>query len=74
MPRLLIIRGTVAKARQVKPGEVIEVSDQDAQTLLALKRAIPAPDDEPEAAVKPAGETTTPRRRTKRRGKTVDSE
>jgi hypothetical protein len=44
MQSIEIIRSTVAAGRHVTPGEIIQLSDQDAFVLIRLKKAVPVVD------------------------------
>lgn len=45
--KLIITRQTVAAKRVVRPGEVIEVSEQDARILLSGNKATPYTEPQP---------------------------
>ena len=51
--QVLIQRQTVANHQDVYPGEIHDVSDQEARLLFSLGKAIPAPEKPAKAKAKP---------------------
>jgi hypothetical protein len=52
--KVLITKNTVCNGEVAAIGETVEVSDKDAAYLLALKKAVPAPEPERGAVVETA--------------------
>lgn len=75
--KILILTNTVCGGVAVDAGQVVDASEKDARTLLAMRRAVPAPPEQPKvaevAAVEPprAAVKATPKKKaaTRRRVK-----